>query len=81
MNEFDNEENEDQEIEDIHYRAYENDRILRCQNTVFIIDSFTGSHKFMVPGDYYPDEDSEYNENAFRLLPNTTIEYRYLLNG
>jgi hypothetical protein len=35
----------------------------------------------MVPGDYIPDEESEIDENAFRLLPNTAIEYKYLLNG
>jgi hypothetical protein len=48
---------------------------------VLIIDTFTGSHEFMVPGDYYPDEDTEYDESLFRLLPNTTIEYKYFGNG
>jgi hypothetical protein len=46
-----------------------------------IIDTFTGSDKFMVPGDYYPDEGTEYDENAFYLFPNTVIEYKYLGNA
>jgi hypothetical protein len=34
----------------------------------------------MVSGDYYPDE-SNIDENSFCLLPNSSIEYRYLLDG
>jgi hypothetical protein len=77
---FEIEEFEDQEVEDLHYYPYPNDNILRCPNPVLIIDAFTGSHKFMVPGDYSPDKDTEYNKNSFRLLPNTVIEYKYLLD-
>jgi hypothetical protein len=45
------------------------------------IDTFTGTHKFMVPGDYYPDEDTEFDNVVFHLLPNTTIEYKTLVNA
>jgi hypothetical protein len=34
----------------------------------------------MVSGDYYPDEDTKYDENSFRLLPYFVIEFKYLLN-
>jgi hypothetical protein len=38
-----------------------------------IINTLTGSYKFIVTGDYYLDEETEYDENAFYLLPKTAI--------
>jgi hypothetical protein len=81
MNQFQIEEIEDREIEYMHYHPYPNDNILRYPNPVLIIGTFVGSHKFMVPDDYYPDENTEYDESLFRLLPNTAIEYKSLGNG
>jgi hypothetical protein len=71
---------EDEEVEDMYYYPYPNDNILRCQNPVLIIDIRTGNHEFMVPGDYKPDEDTEYDNVVFHLLPNTTIEYKTSVN-
>jgi hypothetical protein len=36
----------------------------------------------MVPENSYPDEDTEYDNFVFHLLPNTTIEYKlqYMVN-
>jgi hypothetical protein len=64
----------------MRYHLYPNDNILRSPNLVLIIDLRTGSYQFMVSGEYIPDEESKIEEQAFRLLPNTAIEYMYLLN-
>jgi hypothetical protein len=65
----------------MHYDLYLNDSILRCPNPVLITDLRTGSHFFMVPGDYVPDKDTEFDNVVFHLLPNTTIEYKSSVNG
>jgi hypothetical protein len=72
---------EDEEIEDMRYYPPPNADILRCPNSVLIIDICTGSHKFMVFDDYYPEEHIECDGDLFRVLPNTTIEYESLVNG
>jgi hypothetical protein len=34
----------------------------------------------VVPGDYVPDVDTEFDNDIFYLLPNTTIEYKTSVN-
>jgi hypothetical protein len=75
MNQFQIEEVDNDVVEDMHYHPYPNNNILRCQNPVLIIYTLTGSHKSMVGGDYYPDEDKEYQKMMRMLL----VYYEILL--
>jgi hypothetical protein len=65
MNQFEIEALEDEEVGDMLYHPYPNDNIYRCPNAVLIIDIRTSNHKFMFPGDYVPDEDTQYDEDLF----------------
>jgi hypothetical protein len=58
--------------EDIHKEGI----VLRCPNPVLITDLRIGSYFFMVPGNYYPDNNREFDNYDFYLLPNTTIDYK-----
>jgi hypothetical protein len=78
MNQCDIEALEDEEVEDMHYYPHPNAGILRCPNPVITRNP---SHEFMVTGDYYPDLDTEYDGEIFRLFPNTTMEYECLVHG
>jgi hypothetical protein len=62
----------DEEVEDMHKFG----KVLRCPNQVLIIDLCIGSYYFMVPGNYSPDNNTEYDNYDFYLLPNTTIDYK-----
>jgi hypothetical protein len=67
---------EDEVVEDMHYDPYLNGDILRCPNPILITDLRTGSYNFIVPGDYVPDNNTEFDNYVFYLLSNTTIEYK-----
>jgi hypothetical protein len=66
----------DEEAEDKYYHPFPNSKILRSPNPISINDLRTGIHFLMVPGDYYPDNDTEFDDLVFYLLPNTTIDYK-----
>jgi hypothetical protein len=80
MNQFQIAEFENAEVENLNFYPHPYEIVLSYPNPILIIDTRTGSYKFIIPGDYHPDEDTDYDENAFYLLPNTAIEYHYLLN-
>jgi hypothetical protein len=69
-NEFESEESENEEIKNMYFRDTPHQHVLRCLNTVLIIDLRSPSNQFFVSGNY-----------IIYLLPNAAIEYKYLLDN
>jgi hypothetical protein len=74
MSQQDIEEMENEVVEDVHFHYPPHNNVLRCPNPVLIIDTRTGSHFFMVSGDYVPDDDTDFDHTYFYLVQNSTID-------
>jgi hypothetical protein len=53
--------------EEAEEHMYMQGTVLRCPNPVLITDLRTGSYFFMVPGNYYPDNNTEFDNYNFYL--------------
>jgi hypothetical protein len=73
------------QIQDVEERVqgdmYIHDNILICPHPVLITDILTGSYRFMVPGYYVPEDETDYDDIIYYLSHNTTLDYKSDLCG